>query len=105
MNAETMIEAMSRLAVAGYTDCFWAVSSGLRAHQTGKVHEPERMVIEDFVRFEADTDPSHEAIVFALRCTLTGTKGTYIVGYGPNMGARDAEIVERLQSKSRQLRS
>ena len=100
MATETVSDAVDRLSAAGYTDDFRAESEGLRAAGTGCVHPPESLIIDEIVRFEGDTDPDDEAIVFALRCTSHGIKGTYAVPYGVNLPAIDAEMVQRLNATS-----
>ncbi len=97
MSVETVAEAVNRLSAAGYADDFRAERGGLRALRAGCVHAPESLSIDEVVRFEGITDPADEAIVFALRCKLHGTKGTYTTSYGTNMTCADAEMVRRLQ--------
>lgn len=93
---ETLSEALARLAAEGYREEFRAERDGLRALEAGCVHAPEELVIEETVRFEGTSDPSDEAVLFALRCTAHGTRGTYVVAYGPDTDARDAAMVQRL---------
>ncbi len=101
MSTETLSEAIDRLTALGYKDDFWAQSDGLRARLARTVHDPDSIIIEECVRFEGETDPSEEAILFALRCEKSGTKGTYTVAYGPGMDSLDAEMVARLKDGRR----
>jgi hypothetical protein len=96
MPMETLSEAVERLTAAGYRDDFRAERGGLRAMGTRCLHEPERLVIEDVVRFEGASDPGDEAVLFALRCETHGTKGTYVVSFGPSVDPLDAQMVRRL---------
>ena len=93
---ETLAQAVDRLTAAGYQDDFRAECGGLRAVGTGCLHEPESLVIEEVVRFEGASDPEDEAVLFALRCETHGTRGTYVVAYGPSVDPLDAEMVHRL---------
>lgn len=95
---ETVSEAVNRFSAAGYNDSFVADPGGLRAVNARCVHAPETLVVEDVLRFEGITDSSDEAIVFALRCKLHGTKGTYVTSYGPAMSPADAEMARRLKA-------
>lgn len=97
MPVETIAQAVNRLSAAGYADDFRAEAEGLRAVRAGCVHAPETLSVDEVVRFEGMTDPDDEAIVFALRCTPHGTKGTYTTSYGAKMTPSDAEMVRRLQ--------
>ena len=105
MDTETLSEALKRLAAAGYHDDFRAEPEGLRARLTGKRHLPESMVIEESVRFEGDSDPSEEAVVFALRSETDGSTGTYTVAYGPAMDLADVAMVGRLKTRGAARRS
>lgn len=96
MGMETLSQAVDRLTAAGYRDDFRAERGGLRALGTDCLHEPESLVIEELVRFEGASDPGDEAILFALHCSVHGTRGTYAVVYGPAIDALDAEMVRRL---------
>jgi hypothetical protein len=96
MPMETLSEAVERLTIAGYRDAFRAECGGLRAVGTQCLHEPESLVIEDVVRFEGVSDPGDEAVLFALRCEIHGSRGTYVVTFGPSVDSLDAEMVRRL---------
>jgi hypothetical protein len=96
MPMETLSEAVERLTAAGYQDDLRAERGGLRAVGTHCLHEPESLVIEEIVRFEGASDPGDEAVLFALRCEVHGTKGTYVVTFGPSVDPLDAEMVRRL---------
>lgn len=93
---ESLSEALKRLTAAGYREDFRAEPGGLRAMGTRCLHEPESLVVEEVVRFEGPSDPQDEAVLFALRCGVHGTRGTYVAAYGPAMDPLDAEMVRRL---------
>ena len=93
---ETLTEAVARLRLAGFREDFRATPRGLRAAATGATYEPESLEIEEVVRFEGETDPADQAILFALRSGTDGVKGTYASAYGPTTGPLDAEVLHRL---------
>jgi hypothetical protein len=101
MPMEMLSEAVERLAAAGYRDDFRAEPGGLRAVGTRCLHDPESLVIEEVVRFEGASDPGDEAVLFALRCEIHGTKGTYVVTFGPSVDPLDAAMVRRLSDGRR----
>jgi uncharacterized protein YqgV (UPF0045/DUF77 family) len=100
---ETLSQAAERLKEAGYREDFRAEPGGLRAAGSDCVHAPEQLVIEEVVRFEGASDPEDEAILFALRCEVHGTQGTFAVAYGPRMDPLDVEMVRRLSDGRRRL--
>jgi hypothetical protein len=99
MQMETLSQAVERLTGAGYRDDFRAERGGLRAVATGCLHQPESLAIDELVRFEGASDPGDEAVLLALRCDLHGTKGTYVVAFGPSVDPLDAEMVRRLKDR------
>ena len=93
---ETLTDAMTRLRAAGYRIDFSATGDGqLRCGSCGAHQDPETMTVHQTVRFEGDSNPDDEAILFALACAC-GCSGQYSAAYGPDTPAADAEILRRL---------
>jgi hypothetical protein len=93
---ESLAEAMARLEKCGFTHRLRAAEAQLRDLETGSLYDPERLRIAEAVRFEGDTDPDEQAVLFAL-CTPSGSPlGIYAVAYGLNMPREDVRIVRRL---------
>jgi len=99
MNTENLSHTVDRLTAAGYTENFKAEENGLRATNTGELYSPDSLVVDEFMRFEGETNPDDEAIVFALRCPKSGVKGTYTVAYGKDMDTLDIDMVHKLSTK------
>ena len=99
-DVETLADAVNRLTAAGYEDDYRAEPNGLRAVGTGCVHAPESLIIDEVVRFEGSSNPDDEAIVFALRCEAQATRGTYVIAYGAQTPALDAEMTRRLRVRA-----
>lgn len=96
----TLANTVDRLTRAGYTDWFKADAGGLRASAAGCIHPPGALGVDEVVRFEGDTDPDDESIVFALVCKEHGVKGTYTVPYGTQIPPADAAIVRHLHTEA-----
>lgn len=93
---ETLVEAMKRLRSSGYTHDFAASADGnLVCNACGTSHAPEAVEIRETVRFEGDSNPDDEAILFALDC-VDGSLGQYSAGFGPGTAAADVKALERL---------
>ncbi len=52
--------------------------------------------IIEFYRFEGDSDPADEAIVYAIE-SKTGLKGVLVSGYGISAEGMSAELAKKLQ--------
>jgi len=102
---ENLAHAVERLTAAGYRDDFRAEPGGLRAVETGRVHEPESLVIDEMVRFEGESDPDEEVVVFALNSASAGTRGTYVVTFGTYVDPLDALMVRRLSRRAARSRT
>ena len=68
---ETLRDALRRFERAGFRDAFRAEREGLRAIAAKRTYAPEELVIDEVARFEGDTDPQDEAVLFAVRIGLT----------------------------------
>lgn len=56
---------------------------------------PEEFEITEFYRFEGDSDPADEAVVYAIESNK-GQKGVLVNGYGPSSDAMSAEMAKKL---------
>jgi len=93
---EDLAHAVERLTKMGYRDDFRAERDGLRAVQEGRTYEPESLIVEDLLRFEGESDPGDEVVVYALSSESSETRGTYVVTYGTYVDPIDAEMMRRL---------
>ena len=96
MTPQNAAEAVDQLTAQGYADTFRVEPRGLRAVRAGCCHPPEEVRIEQALRFETDSAPDDQVVVFALRCVPHGNAGTYVVPHGPETPAADAEAMTRL---------
>ena len=97
----SVIDALAALRAEGYSHDFSADGALLRCGTCGHTMEAESVTVEVVYRFEGESDPDDEAAVFGVRCGSCGTKGIYVVSYGPSMSAEDADIVSRLTTAPR----
>lgn len=99
---ETLQQAVHRLEGRGFTGAFRAVAGGqLEMRASDGTSRPklsaERMTVEEVVRFEGQSDPGDEAVIFAL-CTPDRERGLFVATYGPQMDAACVAVVERLDA-------
>ena len=93
---ETLAEAIARLEALGFRDSFAPSTGGLRALSAGRLFSPAELMVEEVVRFEGESDPSEQAILFALRSSAGDVRGTFVAGYGALTDPARAEIVRGL---------
>jgi hypothetical protein len=102
---EDLAHAVERLTAAGYRDDFRAEPDGLRDVNTGRIHAPESLVVGEIVRFEGESDPDDEVVLFALESASHDTRGTYVVTYGTYVDPLDAEMMRRLSRSAARSRT
>lgn len=90
---ETVSEAVNGLRQKGYTLDFNLQENCIVCHSDR--FNPDEFEITEIHRFEGDTDPSDEAVVYAIE-SLTGMKGVLVNGYGISADSMSAEIAQKL---------
>ena len=99
---KTMVECHTKLLADGYKEDFKVKEEELQSLTTGKCYKPEEVKIVDFFRFEGQTDPDDDSIMYVIE-TNDGAKGTLVDGYGPSSDADTSQFilgVERIQKKA-----
>lgn len=94
---ETLTEAIDRLRAEGYGHDFYAVAGGkLRCRQCGKEIDAAKLTITDVVRFEGESDPEDESVLYGL--SSGGERaGLYSAPYGSNSTPEDIAVSDALQ--------
>lgn len=103
-NYDTVTEAMADLKKLGYTIDFSILTDKecLICHLTGTVLSPDDFEIDDFYRFEGDSDPGDEMIVYAISSKSKNLKGIVVNAYGIYADNASSAIVEKLNTHPQQ---
>jgi hypothetical protein len=78
----TLTERVNKAMKDGYTDNLKVTRQGLYSCDKDKVYSPCDVRVIDFYRFEGESDPADNAIMYVIE-TNDGDKGTLIDAYGP----------------------
>lgn len=78
---QTLSAVTTKLTQKGYDVQFKATEEGLVSLSTDKVYTPEQVKICHFYRFEGESNPADNSILYAIE-TQHGEKGTLVDGYG-----------------------
>lgn len=93
---ETVTDALTRLRADGYTADFYATDQGqLACRGCDRTMNPTDVQVDHTVRFEGDTNPDDQDILFAIQCAC-GCKGTYSSAYGPATPPADSAVLRQL---------
>lgn len=92
----TMTACMNKLQADGYTENFIAKEKGLEAPSTKKVYMPEDVKVASFYRFEGESDPADNAIVYAVE-TNDGMKGLLVDSYGAYANPKVSKFITEVE--------
>lgn len=91
---DTVSDAVNGLKKRGYTVDFNLSENCLICH--GDKFDVNDFEIVEFYRFEGNSDPADEAVVYAIESNK-GQKGVLVNGYGPTSNAISGEMAKKLQ--------
>ncbi len=103
-NYDTVTEAMADLKARGYTIDFsiLADQNHLVSSQTPIALSPDDFEIDAFYRFEGDSDPGDEMIVYAISSTNNDLKGLIVSAYGIHADRAADAMVKKLSTQPEQ---
>jgi len=91
---DTVTEAVKGLKNRGFTLDFNLKENCLVCQE--HKFEPEKFEIVEVYRFEGNSDPADEAVVYAIQSN-NGMKGILVSGYGISEDAMSTEMAKKLQ--------
>jgi hypothetical protein len=93
----TLGEIMATLEAAGFKGQLAARPDGMILCLTCRQERPAKeFPLQAMRRTEGASDPADMLAVVGLTCPNCGTKGTAVLGYGPEADPDDAEVVVSL---------
>ncbi|MDF2449054.1 MAG: hypothetical protein K0R26_1558 [Bacteroidota bacterium] len=93
---ETVSQAINELQKKGYSIDFNLKENSL--DQNPAKFETEFEIVEVY-RYEGDSDPGDEAVVYALE-SKSGEKGLLVTGYGISVDSKVTEVLKKLPIRS-----
>ena len=91
---DTVSEAVNGLKSRGFTTDFNLDENCLVCH-SDKINPDEFQIVEIY-RFEGNSDPSDEAVVYAIE-SKNGMKGVLVNGYGVSSNSLSDEMARKLE--------
>ncbi len=95
---DTLSEAVNGLKKRGYTIDFNLDFDCIICNQTPAVLKPTEFEITEVYRFEGNSDPADEAVVYAIE-SKHGQKGVLVNGFGISSDDASDEMIEKLKVK------
>ena len=95
---DTVVEALQWLSTQGFTENFNLHSNCIRYNTNTQSMSPEEFKIEYLFRFEGDTNPGDEDIVYGIKSEIYDLKGVLTSAFGIYADAVSAEMIKKLST-------
>lgn len=92
---ETLTEAIADLKARGFNLDFNLKETQIECTETGLKLSPDEFEITEVYRFEGDTDPGDELVLYAIE-SKGGLKGTLVNAYGMYSNTISNELIGKL---------
>ncbi len=92
----TLSEAITDFQQKGYTVDFNLAEDHLKSKSLKKKWKPEELTVVKFYRFEGESNPSDNTILFVIE-TNDGEKGLMVDAYGAQSGTISDEMIRKLK--------
>lgn len=92
---DTVAEAVNGLKQRGYNIDFNLEADKIFCEKTSLFLAPADFEITEFYRFEGNSDPADEAVVYAIE-SKDGQKGLLVTGFGITAEGIGEEMIEKL---------
>ncbi|MEP6513564.1 MAG: phosphoribosylpyrophosphate synthetase [Parafilimonas sp.] len=93
---DTLSEALSDLKKRGYITDFNLVFDKVKCTATGKCLSPAEFEITAHYRFEGESNPSDEAVIYTIESKDGIMKGTLVSAYGMYSEKINEEMIRKL---------
>jgi len=93
---DTLSEAVNDLQRRGYTDDLQLAGNCLVCDAKGASLDPAGFEIDEFHRFEGNSDPEDQSIVYAISSADDKVKGILVNAFGPDASSLTQEMVSKL---------
>lgn len=97
---DTVVDAVQGLKQRGFDIDFNLEADRIFCPEPTLSLKPAEFEITEFYRFEGESDPADEAVVYAIEST-GGKKGLLVTGFGISAEGMGEEMIEKLAMKSR----
>ncbi len=94
----TLSETISGLNKEGYTIDFNIYEQCIVCHSNSLKFSPNEFKIDKVFRFEGDTNPEDQSILYAISSTKFNVKGLLVNGYGISADTEVNELITKLNT-------
>ncbi len=99
---KSLASLLNKMVLDGYDDDFKMKDKKLRSLKTDKLYLPGEINIINFFRFEGQSDPNDNTIMYAI-ATNDGQKGTIVDAYGAYADKDLAEFMKEVEGMNKKV--
>ena len=99
---KTLSECVNSLVEQGYSESFRVKNKMLYGDNNKKTYSTDKVHIANFYRFEGDSDPGDNAILYAIE-TDDGTYGVLVDAYGSAADASVSDFIRQVSDISKMM--
>lgn len=96
VNMKTLVSVLGHLTSLGFEAHFKVTEQGLFSLKTQKIFQQAEVEVVHFYRFEGESDPDDNAILYAI-VTNDGEKGTLVDAYGIYSDTKVANFMQSVR--------
>lgn len=96
-NFQSLIDALADVKSRGYTEDFSLEPSCLYCGDLDLRLTPEEFHVDEFYRFEGDSNPEDSAVLYAISSS-SGVKGTVVDSYGVYAENMNFDMTQKLSN-------
>ena len=94
----TLSETINELVKLGYNHDFNIKDECIVCLKTNIALSPDDFQIDHVYRFEGDSDPEYQSILYAISSLKFDLKGTLVNGYGTSSDEATSKLIEKLNT-------
>lgn len=98
----TLSETINALAKLGYAHDFNIKDECIVCNRTNIILSADEFQIDQVYRFEGDSDPEYQSILYAISSTKFDVKGTLVDGYGTSSDEATSKLIAKLNTHNEQ---
>lgn len=98
----TLSETINGLVKLGYTHDFNIKDECIICNRTNITLSPDDFQIDHVYRFEGDSDPEYQSILYAISSSKFDLKGTLVNGYGTSSDEATSKLIKKLNTHKNQ---
>ena len=95
-NMKTLVSVLNSRTLSDFVTQFNITDKGLLSLATQKIYQPNQVKVAHFYRFEGESNPDDNAILYAIE-TDEGEKGTIVDAYGAYSDALISDFMNQVE--------